>query len=346
MFQRRSGSGVRGVAAAAAVAAAVGMSSGPAVADPELPDNASDAAKQFRDLSRQAEVLTEDFKKAEDDHAARQADLARATGESAQAEQIATRARTGEEKFREQVDRFTGASYQGARMNKLSALLVSESPNDFLDRSSALEALAKDNNDAVRSLANATDQAESAERRAQEARARAAKAEADAARLKDEIAAKKSAMDDQVAAVKQQYDSLSSAEQDSLSGESTNVGQLAGSGVAISAVNAALSKQGSPYVYGAKGPSQFDCSGLVQWSYEQAGLSLPASTKTQVQEGQSVSESELKPGDVVFFYSPISHNGIYIGGGNVVHAPTEGQDVKVESYKDIGDVNTIRRFAG
>ncbi|WP_338596824.1 NlpC/P60 family protein [Saccharopolyspora sp. SCSIO 74807] len=317
-----------------------------AVADPRVPDTASDAAKQFRDLSHQAEVLTEDFKKAEDDHAARQADLARATGESAQAEQVAGLARQDEETFRQQVDQFTGASYKGARMNKLSALLVSESPNDFLDRSSALDVLAKDNNEAIRSLANATDQAERAERRAQEARDRAAKAESDAARLKDEIAAKKSAMDKQVAAVKQQYGRLSSEEQGSLSGGSTNVGQLAGSGVAIQAVNAALGKQGSPYVYGAKGPSQFDCSGLVQWSYKQAGLSLPASTKTQATEGQSVSESELKPGDVIFFYSPISHNGIYIGGGNVVHAPTEGQDVKVESYKEIGDVNTIRRFAG
>jgi len=99
-------------------------------------------------------------------------------------------------------------------------------------------------------------------------------------------------------------------------------------------------------VWGAKGPDEFDCSGLVQWSYQQAGKSLPSSTRSQVSAGTSVSEDELKPGDVIFYYSSASHNGIYIGGGKVVHAPTEGQDVKVENYQDIGEVHSIRRMAG
>lgn len=153
-------------------------------------------------------------------------------------------------------------------------------------------------------------------------------------------------MDAEVARVKQQYDRLSPAEQDSLSGESSNVGSIAGAGAAVQAVNAALGKQGSPYVFGAKGPSQFDCSGLVQWSYKQAGVDVPGSTKSQVSEGRGVSRSDLRPGDVVFYYSSASHNAMYIGGGKVVHAPTEGQDVTVEELDEIGDVNSIRRFVG
>ena len=338
---------MRGALAASAVAAAVGMSSAPAIADPKLPDNASDAAKQVRELSHQAEVLTEDYKKAEDDHNAKKAELDRSTAEAGQAEQVANQARAEEERFRGQVDRLTAASYQGARLNKLSTLLVSESPNDFLDRASALDALAKDNNDAIKQYAGARHQAEDAERRAKEARARAAQAEADAARIQAEIGKKKADMDAQIQQVKQRYSQLSSADQDSLTGGGeTNYVGPGGTGKAAEAVSAALSKQGSEYVWGAKGPSTFDCSGLMQYAYKQAGVSIGASTKTQVSEGHSVSASQLQPGDLIFYYSPVSHVAMYVGNGKAVHAPTEGDVVKVSDYKKIGNVTAMRRIVG
>ncbi|GAA3357684.1 C40 family peptidase [Saccharopolyspora gregorii] len=330
--------------AATVVATAVGLSSVPATAEPA--GSATDAQKQLKELGRQAEELTEAYKKAQDDHAARQDELGRANAEAEQAGRTTADARAEEERFRGQVDQFVHASYQGARMSKLSALLVSESPNEFLDRSSALDVLARDNDDAVTKLAGATAQAERGEREARSAHERAARAEADAARLEGEIAGKKDEMDAQIAKVKQQYESLTEQEQDSLSGGGSKVGSLIGSGAAIKAVNAALSKQGSPYVFGAKGPSQFDCSGLVQWSFKQAGVSLPSSTQSQISEGEKVSQSEMKPGDVIFFYSSGSHDGIYLGNGKMVHAPTEGQTVTVEEVKYMGQINSVRRFAG
>ncbi len=338
---------MRGALAASAVAAAVSMTSAPAVADPKPPESASEAAKQVRELSHQAEALTEDYKKAEDDHNAKKAELDRSTAEAGQAEQVANQARAEEERFRGQVDQLTAASYQGARLNKLSALLVSQSPNDFLDRASALDVLAKDNNDAIKQLSEAVHQAESAQLRASEARNRAAQAEADAARIQGEIGKKKADMDAQIAKVKQQYSQLSSADQDSLTGggQTDYVGP-GGSGKAAEAVTAALSKQGSSYVYGAKGPSTFDCSGLMQWAYKQAGISIGGSTKSQVSEGKSVSASELKPGDLIFYYSPVSHVSMYVGNGKAVHAPTEGDVVKVDDYQDIADVSSMRRVAG
>ena len=338
---------MRGALAASAVAAAVSMTSAPAVADPKPPESASEAAKQVRELSHQAEALTEDYKKAEDDHNAKKAELDRSTAEAGQAEQVANQARAEEERFRGQVDKMTAASYQGARLNKLSALLVSNSPNDFLDRASALDVLAKDNNDAIKQLSAAVHQAESAQQRAQDARGRAAQAEADAARIQGEIGKKKADMDAQIAKVKQQYSQLSSADQDSLTGggQTDYVGP-GGSGKAAEAVTAALSKQGSSYVYGAKGPSTFDCSGLMQWAYKQAGISIGGSTKSQVSEGKSVSASELKPGDLIFYYSPVSHVSMYVGNGKAVHAPTEGDVVKVDDYQDIADVSSMRRIAG
>ncbi|PKW15158.1 NlpC/P60 family protein [Saccharopolyspora spinosa] len=338
---------LRGALAATAVAAVVGMTSGPALADPQLPNNASDAAKQVQELQHQAEQLTEDAKKAEDDHNAKKDELDRANQEAGQAEQVANQARAEEERFRGKVDQLTHASYQGARLNKLSALLVSETPDDFLDRASALDVLAKDNNDAVKAVSSARQQAETAEHAAQDARNRAVQAEADAARIAEDLDQKTKAMQDQIAKARQRYNELSSADRDSLKSDGeTGVGSIGGAGAAVAAVNAALSKQGSSYVWGAKGPSTFDCSGLTYWAYKNAGVTIGGSTKTQVGEGRSVSASDLKPGDLIFFYSPVSHVAMYIGNGKAVHAPTEGDVVKVADYKKIGPVTAIRRIAG
>lgn len=336
-----------GALAATVVATAVGMSSTPALADPPLPDNATDAAREVRELSHRTEQATEEAKKAADDHRAKKEELDRAGAEAARAERVADRSRTEEQRFRGRVDELTSASYQGARLNKFSALLASESPNDFLDRAATLDVLAKDNNEVIQRLSAATDRAESAEGRAQRARDRAAKAEHDTARIAQEMEGKRAEMQQRVAEVQQRYDELSQQEQESLVTDgSTDVGEVAGSGAAVTAVNAALGKQGSPYVWGAKGPDTFDCSGLTYWAYQQAGVSIGGSTKTQVSDGKSISESELQPGDLIFYYSPVSHVSIYIGDGKAVHAPTEGDVVKVSDYDSIGPVTDMRRVAG
>ena len=97
---------------------------------------------------------------------------------------------------------------------------------------------------------------------------------------------------------------------------------------AAKAVQAAETKIGAPYVYGASGPDSFDCSGLVQWAYKQAGVSLPRTSYDQAAAGTPVSKADLRPGDVVSFYGG-SHSGIYSGNGNVIHASTSGVPVKV-----------------
>ncbi|ALV34034.1 C40 family peptidase [Streptomyces sp. CdTB01] len=98
---------------------------------------------------------------------------------------------------------------------------------------------------------------------------------------------------------------------------------------AAAAVQYAYSKLGSPYVWGATGPDAFDCSGLVQSAYRSAGVSLPRTTYAQIDAGRRVSRSELLPGDLVFFYSGISHVGIYIGNGQMIHAPNPAEPVKI-----------------
>ena len=98
------------------------------------------------------------------------------------------------------------------------------------------------------------------------------------------------------------------------------------SGRAGAAVSYALAQVGDAYVWGASGPSSFDCSGLTLMAWSQAGVSLPHSAAQQMSSGAAVSQSQLQPGDLVFYYSPVHHVGIYIGNGKIVHAanPSDG----------------------
>ncbi|MFF0433192.1 NlpC/P60 family protein [Streptomyces sp. NPDC004327] len=100
-------------------------------------------------------------------------------------------------------------------------------------------------------------------------------------------------------------------------------------GRAAAAIAFAEAQLGKPYVWGATGPSAYDCSGLTQAAWRAAGVSLPRTTYTQINAGTRVSRSELAPGDLVFFYSGISHVGLYIGGGRMIHAPRPGAPVRI-----------------
>ncbi|MGV9688520.1 NlpC/P60 family protein [Streptomyces sp. NPDC003444] len=98
---------------------------------------------------------------------------------------------------------------------------------------------------------------------------------------------------------------------------------------AAQAISFARAQLGKPYVWGATGPSGYDCSGLTQASWRAAGVSLPRTTYTQINAGKRVSRSQLAPGDLVFFYSGISHVGLYIGGGQMIHAPRPGAPIRI-----------------
>ncbi len=108
------------------------------------------------------------------------------------------------------------------------------------------------------------------------------------------------------------------------------------------ALSYALAQVGKAYVFGAAGPSSFDCSGLTMAAWSQAGVSLPHSSSAQYNSGQHISESELQPGDLVFYYSPISHVGMYIGGGKIVNALNPGAGVKISGLHDMPFSGAVR----
>lgn len=323
-----------GALAIAAVLALVTFSA-PAGADPApVPDNASEALKQYNELKRKAEKLNEEHLKAQDALATANKQLKKANADIKKSAESLRQARAEKQKFHKVVDKFAGATYTGGHLDPMSLALSGNSTTEFLERSAAINVLAEKKNKAMEQLAAAVDQAEKAKKLAKDARKRARESRDAAAKHKADIAARKKALEAQVAKSKQAYDRLSAEEQaaqQATYGEQvippTNI--VAPGPAAQDAVDAAMSQRGDPYVYGADGPDSYDCSGLTSWAYNQAGISIPRSSSAQASSGTPVTQAQLAPGDLVFFYQPVSHVGMYIGDGKMVHAPQEGDVVKV-----------------
>ena len=112
--------------------------------------------------------------------------------------------------------------------------------------------------------------------------------------------------------------------------------------VGIVALQAAETREGDPYVWGAAGPDEFDCSGLVVWAFAQEGISLPHYTGSLWNSGMHVSRADLEPGDLLFFFADISHVGFYMGDGMMLDAPSAGQDVMVQPVYWSAFVGAVR----
>ncbi|AHI01963.1 NlpC/P60 family protein [Kutzneria viridogrisea] len=322
-----------GVGVAAAV---VGLTPTSAVADPP-----ADALAQLQAASRAQEEVSEKFNVAQEDLKAKRAEVGQAGAELDRAKQALSAAQAEQGKFREQVDGFISATAQGAQLNSMSALLTGQSPSDFLDRSWLLEQLSTRNREAMDKLGAALDKAGEADHRAADARRRADEAAAKAQQLSDELGQRKADAEKAQREAQAAYSRLSPTQKTVLrSDRGDSVGSLqVPAGTAGNAVRAALGEVGVPYVYGGTTPSGFDCSGLVQWAYRQAGVSITRITTTQYNEGAPVARADLRPGDLVFYgtASNIHHVSMYIGDGKVVHAPDVGEVVKVVPIERSGN---------
>ncbi|WP_267242951.1 C40 family peptidase [Streptomyces sp. PR69] len=185
--------------------------------------------------------------------------------------------------------------------------------------------------------------AEIERRKAEEARRKAeaqARAEAEAAAAAEADRERRRAQEQQA----QQEQQGQQGQQGQSQGSGTGSGTESGSGTASGGdtdagyaakagkvLDFARAQLGKPYVWGASGPSSYDCSGLTQAAWRAAGVSLPRTTWDQVKAGKRVATEDLLPGDLVFFYDDISHVGIYIGDGMMIHAPKPGANVREES---------------
>src|ERR1043165_315559 len=213
---------MRGALTASAIIAMVSTTATPAIAQPPAQNNESEALKKFRELSAQSEVVNEEFNKATDDKAAKQAELDKATADLNAANQAKQTAAATETQFRGQVEELSSASLRGARFNKLSALLTGTSAQDFLDRSSALNVLATIYSKALTELHKAVTTASDAETKAKDAQQRATEARDAAARLQGEIDGRRQELQKQINEVKAAQAKLSQAEKTKLQGPADN----------------------------------------------------------------------------------------------------------------------------
>ncbi|MGH3671018.1 MAG: NlpC/P60 family protein [Pseudonocardiaceae bacterium] len=295
-------------------------------------------------MSRQAEVITEQWKLATDRLQARKGDADRARHDEAVATATADQARSAQQAFRSQVDRLTSATFEGVRLSSLTAMLISDSPQQFMDQMAALDVLATSNRVAMNKLEASVRQTEQAQLAATDAETRAAVAELDAARIAGDVANARLEMGRQINLVQERLGKLTADEFAHYASEGfTDYPiDMVGDTLGIRALRAALTRQGAPYIWGAEGPTTFDCSGLVMWSYRQAGVSLPRVAFDQARVGTPV-VSGLLPGDLIALYSPVSHIGIYVGNGLYINAPQSGDVVKVARVP-WRDVTAIRRI--
>lgn len=343
---------VSGALAASAVIAAVSFTQAPAIAAPipapQQPSiSTSDALKKYRELAAEAEKLNQTYLGAKEDLAAKQATFDKATASLEQAKQALAKAEADKERFRQKVDQFAGASFvSGAQMNKLSALLSGNSAQDFLERSAALNVLAEQKKEALDQLSGAVQEAEAAKRQSKQSSDQAREAKDGAAKTLADIQAHKDQLDEQVAKLKEAAGLLSSADQQAQQNTGGPIPNVQAPGPAAqTAIDAALNQLGTPYVWGGESPGGFDCSGLTQWAFNQAGISLPRTASSQANAGTPVQRSQLQPGDLVYFYSPVTHIGIYIGDGKMVHAPTSGDVVKISSLDSQSSYTGATRVA-
>lgn len=297
------------------------------------PGNAAGAAAQLEQVQHEAEALTEQWHAAKDDAAARRAELEtlRAAVEPARAAVDAARA--NEERYRQQVDAVAMSTFESGNLDQFNALLASDSPQDFLDQMSALETLSADYDIALRDLLAVVDQTARARADADAAAARAQAAADAAMQAERDLDIRRRDAEMRIAEAERLLERLTPQERRDRNGpeEDGPSGPITGSGVGVDALRAAQSQLGKPYRWGAEGPGSYDCSGLTSWAFQQAGVTLPRSSREQARVGRAVSWDDMRPGDLVFYYSPVSHVGIYAGEGKMINSPHTGDVVKFQT---------------
>ncbi len=295
------------------------------------PGTAAEASDLVRKAAQELTVVDEQLHQAELTVAEQRATAA-AAAEQAEAAHAAMAV------YEPQLRAIAHTGYTGKTQSRVAAFLTSESADELVQQVTTLDLIAARTNAVVSEAAAAQRAARQAQAAADEA---TATAEAGAQQLREQ----KAEVEKRAAAYQADFARLSAAEQERVttavagrSLEAPSVAELPvapGSAAAV-AIAAALAQVGDRYAAGGTGPDAFDCSGLTSYAYATAGVSLPHSSRAQSTMGRQVPRNQLQPGDLVFYYSPISHVALYIGNGMIVHARTYGKPLAVTSVDQSG----------
>lgn len=337
--------------AALATVTLFGESASAAPASPDKP-SITEVKARVDSLYHQAEAATERYNGAKE-----QTDKQRTHADEL-LDQVARKTQTLND-ARRTIGEYATAQYRGGGLDGTTSFLLTSDPQQFLDQAHLVERLSDRQEHAMEAFR--TQQEATTQKRTEAVRSLQKLSEAQST-----LATEKKAVKEKLAAAQQLLNTLTAQEKarlaalekkkqeeaeaaakaiaakekeaqqtaadTSVTGGGSTTSTVASGTYAAKADKAiafAHAQIGKPYVYGATGPNSFDCSGLTQGAWAAAGVSIPRTTYDQVDFGSRVTADQLQPGDLVFFYSDVTHVGLYIGGGKMIHAPHTGTVVKI-----------------
>ena len=347
------------VAGVTATTAVVGIAASPASAD-SIAAQIAAAQHQLDALDAQAEAATERY------NASRIA-LAAAQNKATAAQHRLAAAQSHLHSLRGAISAFAIAAYTGDPLDSTLSINASN-PQEYLDKLATLQAVTNSQQQALAAVTAASHDEAAAQSQAsaaltaQAASTKAMQADRDqvvAAAGKEQailhdLQAKEAALiraakaraariaAERAAAALAAREAAARAAVSELDSQGTSGPVVTGSGGARVAVEWAYRELGKPYVWGAEGPNSFDCSGLTKYVWAKAGVYLDHYTGAQWNEGRHVSQSELQPGDLVFFGGDLHHVGLYVGNGKMIEAPHSGANVRVSPYNRSDYAGAVR----
>ena len=311
-------------------AAAVALTSQAAQADP------NPSKKEVKDkvdkLHEEAEAATEKYNGAKEKHKKLQTEVDNLQDSVA-------RGQGSLNSMRDSLGSMATAQYRGGGVDPSVQLFLSSDPDNYLDRAAAMDQLSGKQAESLKKI-------KSKQRSLAQQRQEASDKLKDLSDTRKELGEKKKKIQGKLSEARELLNTLTAEERDKLaedqeradraSSDRADLGdEASASQRAAAALEAAKGKIGSPYVWGATGPSSFDCSGLTSWAFKQSGVSLPRTSEQQATQGTQLGKGDLTPGDLVFFYDDLHHVGIYAGNGQMVHAPKPGANVRFESIENM-----------
>ncbi|MFB7672510.1 NlpC/P60 family protein [Kitasatospora purpeofusca] len=268
-------------------------------------------------------------------------------GEASRIQEKVARGQDAMNELRTQLGAVAADQYRNGGIDPSVQLMLDSDPGAYLARAAA-------QNQVVDSQAALLRQALAEQRRLDQDRAEATATLAQLDQAAASLAGEKKAVQDKLAKAQALLNKLSAADRARINAQeaaATRASRSAAerpaftgpvSGRAAAVVQFAYSQLGKPYVWGATGPSGYDCSGLTGAAYRAAGVQLPRVSQAQWNAGARIARADLQPGDLVFFYGDLHHVGLYIGDGRMIHAPRTGKNVEVLPIDAMPYVGAVR----
>ncbi|MFR9797206.1 NlpC/P60 family protein [Streptomyces sp. MS06] len=311
-----------------AAAAAVALSANAANAAPSEKPSKDEVKAKVDKLYEEAEQATEKYDGAKEKQEKLQKEISTIQDNVARGQQDLN-------ELRDSMGLAAAAQYRTGTLDPSVQLFLSSDPDTYLDKASTMDQLSAQQVAALKKI-------QEKQRELAQERSEASEKLKDLAATRTELGKKKQEVQAKLAEAQKLLNTLTAQEKAALAAEQARASRDSGrtalgptsaaSGRAGAAYSWAQSQIGKPYVYGADGPSSYDCSGLTMQAYAHAGISIPRTSQAQANAGTRIySKSQLKVGDLVIFYSDYHHVALYAGNGQVLHAPRTGTVVRYES---------------